>query len=57
LTQVWNDLGSQVAQSNAERDSEALTEDLLAGKIENIDEFLEIFMVFNFLKAQFFYQF
>lgn len=35
----------QVAQSNAERDSENLTEDLLAGKIENIDEFLEIFMV------------
>jgi hypothetical protein len=34
-----------VAQSEAERDSEALSEDLLAGKVTNIDDFLDKFMV------------
>jgi ESCRT-I complex subunit VPS37 len=34
----------QVAQSEAERDSDALMDDLLSGKITNIDEFLEKFM-------------
>jgi hypothetical protein len=35
----------QVAQSEAERESEMLTEDLLNGKLSNIDEFLDQFMV------------
>ena len=35
----------QVAQSEAERESESLTEDLLSGKVTNVDEFMEQFMV------------
>ena len=35
----------QVAQSEAERDSDKVMEDLIDGKVTNVDEFLEKFMV------------
>jgi hypothetical protein len=38
----------QVSQSEAEKESDTLTEDFLEGKITNIDEFLESFMVKHF---------
>jgi hypothetical protein len=43
----------QVSQSEAERESDKVMEDLINGKVTNIDEFLEKFMVKSEAKFNF----